>query len=274
MVNKSIRHNKGKLKWSLVHFASLESLVKVLEFGSSKYFSIFAPELENILKKWNVKTAEEIGILEQKDFVQVAMKHNCLIRILNVERLSENIKKNTVKKILKSLGNSIGTEKQLEEKNLVIKKGKEMNSILEDMEYLQKNLTEEKKKVVSFVEKNLPLCTQITTIQLENLEISFAVSAITGLDSSMMTLQILEELLNISIDIEKVTKKAVGNWKIGLDETEILESIQRHLALLMDGEIEDKESSQYHIAHIMTNCMFWIYHHNLNKLNKQKENDN
>ena len=35
--NKAIRHNKGKLQWSLVDFEALEDLVRVLEFGAEKY---------------------------------------------------------------------------------------------------------------------------------------------------------------------------------------------------------------------------------------------
>ena len=31
------RYNKNKLKWSLVNFKALESMVKVLEFGTIKY---------------------------------------------------------------------------------------------------------------------------------------------------------------------------------------------------------------------------------------------
>lgn len=31
------RHNKGKLKWSLIDYKSLEPMVKVLEFGAKKY---------------------------------------------------------------------------------------------------------------------------------------------------------------------------------------------------------------------------------------------
>lgn len=32
-----LRFNKGKLKWSLVEFDSLEDMVRVLEFGAEKY---------------------------------------------------------------------------------------------------------------------------------------------------------------------------------------------------------------------------------------------
>ena len=34
---KGSRFNQGKLRWSLVHFKSLEPLVRVLEFGAKKY---------------------------------------------------------------------------------------------------------------------------------------------------------------------------------------------------------------------------------------------
>lgn len=34
---KGLRYNDGKPKWSLVHFKSLEPLVRVLEFGALKY---------------------------------------------------------------------------------------------------------------------------------------------------------------------------------------------------------------------------------------------
>ena len=34
---KADRFNDGKLKWSLVHFESLNPMVKVLEFGAQKY---------------------------------------------------------------------------------------------------------------------------------------------------------------------------------------------------------------------------------------------
>ncbi len=36
-MEKSLRFNKGKLKWSYVDFRSLEPMVRVLEFGVTKY---------------------------------------------------------------------------------------------------------------------------------------------------------------------------------------------------------------------------------------------
>ena len=59
------------------------------------------------------------------------------------------------------------------------------------------------------------------------------------------------------------------NWQVGLDLVEIQESMQRHLAAVMDGELYDKESGELHIGHVMSNCMFWVYH-----FNKNKENNN
>jgi hypothetical protein len=57
-------------------------------------------------------------------------------------------------------------------------------------------------------------------------------------------------------------KYGKSNWKIGLDRTEILESLSRHLFSLMDGEEIDAESGLSHIGHIMSNAMFYEYHTN------------
>ena len=62
-------------------------------------------------------------------------------------------------------------------------------------------------------------------------------------------------------------KYAPENWKKGLDRTEILESAQRHLIALFDGEENDSESGLSHAGHILCNMMFYVYHHVL-KLTK------
>lgn len=49
------------------------------------------------------------------------------------------------------------------------------------------------------------------------------------------------------------------NWQKGLKKDEILESMQRHLAKLIDGEQNDPESGLPHIGHIMCNAMFYQY---------------
>lgn len=61
-------------------------------------------------------------------------------------------------------------------------------------------------------------------------------------------------------------KYSRDNWKKGLDPNEILDSMQRHLAQLIDGNTHDDESKLHHIGHIMCNCMFYMYHEN-NKFN-------
>lgn len=57
-------------------------------------------------------------------------------------------------------------------------------------------------------------------------------------------------------------KYSPDNWKKGLDLKEILESMQRHLAALMDGEEFDSESGISHMGHIQCNAMFYNYHKN------------
>lgn len=54
-------------------------------------------------------------------------------------------------------------------------------------------------------------------------------------------------------------KYSPDNWKKGLDKKEILESMMRHLAALMDGEGTDPESGISHMGHIQCNAMFYNY---------------
>lgn len=65
-------------------------------------------------------------------------------------------------------------------------------------------------------------------------------------------------------------KYAPMNWQKGLDLREILESQQRHLAALMDGEENDPESGLSHMGHIQCNAMFYNYH----KMKQDEEHKN
>lgn len=56
------------------------------------------------------------------------------------------------------------------------------------------------------------------------------------------------------------TKYPVDNWKIGFDKRELLDSMQRHLAALIDGQDNDPESGLSHVGHIMCNAMFYSFH--------------
>lgn len=59
------------------------------------------------------------------------------------------------------------------------------------------------------------------------------------------------------------TKYSDNDWKKGLDKKEILESMQRHLAELMDGNKIDSESGLSHMGHLMCNAMFYNYFEDL-----------
>ena len=60
------------------------------------------------------------------------------------------------------------------------------------------------------------------------------------------------------------------NWKKPMDLKKILESLQRHVAALMDGEEFDSESGIHHMGHIQCNSMFYNYQYNLLSKNEQK----
>jgi hypothetical protein len=57
----------------------------------------------------------------------------------------------------------------------------------------------------------------------------------------------------------EVITSGAHNWKLGLDNKEILESAMRHLTALMDGQDLDPESKRHHMGHIMCNAMFYMY---------------
>ena len=54
-------------------------------------------------------------------------------------------------------------------------------------------------------------------------------------------------------------KYAPFNWQKPMDTNEILESLQRHLAALFDGELLDSETGISHMGHIQCNAMFYNY---------------
>lgn len=71
--------------------------------------------------------------------------------------------------------------------------------------------------------------------------------------------------------LEYGTKKySKDNWKKGLDKTEILESMMRHIIALFEGENTDPESGELHIGHIMANAMFWQYFNEKEKKGMEK----
>lgn len=69
-------------------------------------------------------------------------------------------------------------------------------------------------------------------------------------------------------------KYSPHEWKLGLEKNEVLESMQRHLAAIMDGEKNDEESGLPHIGHLMANAMFYSYFTKENEENENKEGSN
>jgi hypothetical protein len=69
-------------------------------------------------------------------------------------------------------------------------------------------------------------------------------------------------------------KYSKDNWKKGLDLNEILDSMQRHVSSVIDGEQHDPESTLHHMGHIMCNAMFYMYHYNKQQNEQQSSSQN
>ena len=50
------------------------------------------------------------------------------------------------------------------------------------------------------------------------------------------------------------------NWQKPTERNTLIDSMQRHMAALIDGNELDDESGLTHIGHIMANAMFYSYH--------------
>ena len=84
---------------------------------------------------------------------------------------------------------------------------------------------------------------------------------------SLVNFEALEPMIRV-LEFGAI-KYAPKNWMKGLKRSEILESTQRHLAALMDGEENDKETGLSHVGHIQCNTMFYNYLHKHNKFTEE-----
>lgn len=79
--NRGLRYNEGKPQWSLVHFDSLEPLVRVLEYGKEKYTT--KDENGNIISgRDNWKKGMPLS-----EVLESAFRH--LIRMMNGEWIDD-----------------------------------------------------------------------------------------------------------------------------------------------------------------------------------------
>jgi len=78
-------------------------------------------------------------------------------------------------------------------------------------------------------------------------------------DTPHINMRAFEEMAKVlEFGAEKYDR---NNWmKNAADKCELIDSLERHVAALLDGEELDPDSGLHHIGHIMCNVMF-IHHH-------------
>ena len=250
--NAGIRHDQDKLAWNLVPMEHLEGMVRVLMFGAKKYRAILAPKL----KPWGVSVVAKTGPLKPEDFATAVMSEVACLTIQGSWSESESTSSN-IRSRIESAFLSTTSQGSLSDKRIQsTKQSEETHTIERSMDSLPKRWTKPNAGLAEFVAKGRPLCTQTIVMQLDGCEVSFAVSAITGLDSSTTTLACLERLLNISLPASEYIATGTHNWRKGLHYSRVTNSLQRHLNEFNAGNDIDEETGLRHVDHILCNALF------------------
>ena len=79
------------------------------------------------------------------------------------------------------------------------------------------------------------------------------------MDWSLVHYKSMEPMIQVLMFGAK--KYAPKNWMKGFTRESILNSAQRHMAALLDGQEDDPETKLSHAGHIMCNMMFYVYHY-------------
>ena len=278
MSQQSDRNNQGKLRWSLVDFKSIEEMVKVLEFGASKYTKNDYLCIENLLKlcKDSVQIIQ-IEKLSPEDYVGLAMTDNSKLQILSINGDRELT---MIHGLLKTQEKQENTKEQDKEATHLSKKGQKGKlttkpDYSKSMDLHQNNTRMLNRKDALFAgQKNVYMLT-MTTLRENSVEF-YVVSAIKDLECLTMMYHVLKGRGIISEEVSISNNNLVipgkDNWKKGLNREETLESLQRHLIEVFSGNELDEESTCHHMGHIMCNAMFYMYHLRNNSFSPERNN--
>lgn len=294
--NKGLRYNDNKPHWGLVDFESLLPLVQVLEFGAKKYTLTKNLDILSLfqlcLKSEFVKNVTIVNELSHEDFVLpvIEKKQNsmelvpdvwsigqlmeslCAEPVQNMKELTLTQIRNNGLKRIKSITEVIQSLKKEKENVIDLEiltqymwpkeKEKVFFTDLQTMESQKNFISKSVNEVVKYVE-DWKGYTLTTVIKQENTEVFYVVNATTPLDCLMTMYNFLKlqkfTYLNLKVMNDKIVISGANNWKMGLDKTEILESMQRHLIELFKGNPKDNDSTLHHVGHIMANAMFYSY---------------
>ena len=243
------RYNKGKTKWSLVDWESLEPFVQVLMFGANKYTKHTPKPLEEIVgilneRLWenrqNVLSVVTIKTLSPEDFVTNAIQKK-LIKKLNVLDVGNLEQLQALKGFVSLVMNEKGflQEQKSQQDVLSTKNSTEAQKSFESERKNGKGegleLLSLKKNKESEVEKDIYLSTEYQknsmkhyysvdvgsvglkrdhiltmTITQESLEICYVVSATKLLDCYKIILTLLNLCTNTSVSINEILNTESG----------------------------------------------------------------
>lgn len=81
---------------------------------------------------------------------------------------------------------------------------------------------------------------------------------------SILPLDCLEDCVRV-LEMGAV-KYSRNNWRKGLKQTEVIDSLLRHITAYVSGEVNDPESGLPHIGHIQANAIFLAGKNNIDDL--------
>ncbi len=241
--------DNGKVRLDLIPPEVIFALGEILTFGANKYTI-------NVLGAyWNTVNAKRISLYTPKENVVHVTKNPLGKIILSTQNVNERTLELGEEITLQESWNWQDVGKKIPNLDLVMPKQKDL-FISESLDLQKIYTTDSFPMVVKYAEQQ-NICTLITTIQQENLEVFYAVSTTTVWDSLVTTLKVLKPHLDTS-----VLRPSSGerNWEKGMSWGRVYGALMRHLwawwagkratksFLFDDTDVETERSHLWHAA--------------------------
>jgi len=255
---QAMRFNDGKLQWALIDFKQLEGMVRVLEFGAKKYTSRVSLSYNSLHAAWE-STAPiiETSLFLRGVCVAVATTNGSRPTIPTTVGSKLRIAEHGPLGTVNTSGPTSNSERSdLDSENIT--EGSISYSGSRSSDWMSNATVSSRNRDAAFAAARNTY-TLITTIRQDSSEEYCVANATTeSACSAMMWQEFVRRwnTCNAQLEGSEIVISGRDNWKKGLPMRQQCESMMRHLVAIMDGEVKDKETGEYHWHCIMCNAMF------------------